>query len=94
MANERKFTKELLDELLAGQDPKTVLSSEGVLGDLKKALAERILDAEMDVASRRRGGAGQRQPSQRSKSEDDPDRDRSVTVVDSAGSARSFRTAV
>jgi len=49
MANERKFTKELLDELLAGQDPKTVLTSEGVLGDLKKALAERILDAEMDV---------------------------------------------
>jgi putative transposase len=38
----------LLDELLAGEDPKTVLSSEGLLGDLKKALAERILNAEMD----------------------------------------------
>ena len=49
MANERKFTKELLDELLAGRDPKTALSSEGLIGDLKKALAERMLDAEMDV---------------------------------------------
>lgn len=37
----------LLDELLAGQDPKTVLSSKGLLGDLKKALAERILNAEL-----------------------------------------------
>jgi putative transposase len=39
----------LLDELLAGRDPKTVLSSEGLLGDIQKALTERILNAEMDV---------------------------------------------
>jgi putative transposase len=38
----------LLDELLKGQDPKTVLSSQGLFGELKKALAERILNAEMD----------------------------------------------
>jgi putative transposase len=38
----------LFDELLAGQDPKTMLSSKGLLGDLKKALAERILNVEMD----------------------------------------------
>jgi putative transposase len=35
--------------LLAGRDPKTALSSEGLIGELKKALAERMLDAEMDV---------------------------------------------
>ncbi len=40
---------ELLDELLAGQDPATVLTSGGLLGDLKKALAERMLNAEMEV---------------------------------------------
>lgn len=40
---------ELLDELLLGQDPATVLTSGGLLGDLKKALAERMLNAEMDV---------------------------------------------
>lgn len=40
---------ELLDELLAGQNPATVLTSGGLLGDLKKALAERMLNAEMDV---------------------------------------------
>ena len=44
----RAINPDLLDELLAGQDPKTVLSSEGLLGDLKKALAERILNAELD----------------------------------------------
>lgn len=38
----------LFDELLAGRDPKTVLSSQGLLGELQKALAERILNAEMD----------------------------------------------
>ncbi len=40
---------ELLDELLEGQDPAKVLSSDGLLGELKKALAERMLNAEMDV---------------------------------------------
>jgi putative transposase len=39
----------LPDELLADRDPKTVLSSEGLLGDLQKALTERILGAEMEV---------------------------------------------
>lgn len=40
--------KEIIDELLAGKDPKTVLSSEGLIGELKKALAERMLNAELD----------------------------------------------
>ncbi|MSR13417.1 MAG: IS256 family transposase [Gammaproteobacteria bacterium] len=43
------FSAESLDELLADQDPGTVLNSDGFLGDLKKALAERMLNAEMDV---------------------------------------------
>ena len=34
---------EMLDELLAGQDRATVLRSDGLLDDLKKALAERML---------------------------------------------------
>ncbi len=44
-----KISTELLDELLSGRDPTKVLSSDGLMGDLKKALAERILQAEMDV---------------------------------------------
>ncbi len=49
MAKKREaIDPSLLDELLAGRDPKTVLSSEGLLGELQKALAERILNAEMD----------------------------------------------
>ena len=43
------LSAELLDQLLDGQDPSTVLSSDGLIGDLKKALAERMLNAEMDV---------------------------------------------
>jgi len=43
------FSAELLDELLDGQDPARVLQSDGLLGDLKKALAERMLNAELDA---------------------------------------------
>ena len=43
------LSAELLDELLEGEDPAKVLQSDGLLGDLKKALAERMLNAEMDV---------------------------------------------
>jgi putative transposase len=40
--------KEILDELLKDRDPKTLFSSDGLLGELKKAFAERVLNAEMD----------------------------------------------
>ena len=40
--------KETLDLLLDGRDPKAVFGKDGLLDDLKKALAERILDAELD----------------------------------------------
>lgn len=43
------FDGDLLDRLLAGRDPKGVLESDGLIGELKKALAERMLNAEMDV---------------------------------------------
>jgi hypothetical protein len=48
MAAEVRFKKELLDELLAGHDAKTVFEDDGLLDKLKKALAERILTAELD----------------------------------------------
>jgi putative transposase len=38
----------ILDQLLAGSDAKTVFESNGLLDQLKKALAERALNAEMD----------------------------------------------
>ena len=52
------FSKELLDQLLAGRDPKTVLESGGLIGELKKALAERMLNAEMDVHLEQEAEAG------------------------------------
>jgi putative transposase len=39
---------EIVDELLKDADPKKVLSSEGLLSEIKKALAERMLNAELD----------------------------------------------
>jgi putative transposase len=40
--------KELLDQLLGGRDPNEVFAKGGLLDDLKKALSERILNAELD----------------------------------------------
>ena len=38
----------LLDQLLAGVDPETVFQPNGLLDELRKALVERVLIAEMD----------------------------------------------
>lgn len=38
----------LLDQLLGGADPKTAFAKDGLLDELKKALAERALNAEVD----------------------------------------------
>ena len=43
-----KIPDALLDQLLAGADPKTAFDPNGLLDGLKKALAERALNAEMD----------------------------------------------
>src|SRR3712207_4868510 len=39
---------EVLDQLLAGSDPRAALADGGLLDGLKKALAERALNAELD----------------------------------------------
>jgi putative transposase len=39
---------ELLDQLLAGRDPQAALGKDGLIDELKRALAERALNAEMD----------------------------------------------
>ncbi len=39
---------ELIDELLAGQDPASVMRPDGLLGELKKALLNRMMAAEFD----------------------------------------------
>ena len=45
---ELKIPDAILDQLLAGADPKTAFDPNGLLEELKKALAERALNAEMD----------------------------------------------
>ena len=45
---EPRISDAILDQLLAGADAKTAIDPNGLLDDLKKALAERVLNAEMD----------------------------------------------
>ena len=54
--------KALLDQLLAGRDPQELFAKDGLLDDLKKALSERILNAELDehLGSEREEGGGNR----------------------------------
>lgn len=61
--------KELLDRLLADRDPEDVFAKDGLLDDLKKALSERILNAELEEhldveegsqAGNRRNGSSQK----------------------------------
>src|SRR4028118_1757617 len=51
---------DLLDQLLAGGDARAALDPGGLLDDLKKALAERVLNAEMDHHLSREGNAENR----------------------------------
>lgn len=48
MATGNGIKAELLDELLKGHDPKKLFEQDGLLDGLKKALAERALNAELD----------------------------------------------
>ena len=54
--------KALLDQLLAGRDPQELFAKDGLLDDLKRALSERILNAELDehLDHEREGEAGNR----------------------------------
>ena len=50
MASNREsgITNEMVDQLLAGRDPATVFESGGLLDELKKRLAERMLNGELE----------------------------------------------
>jgi len=57
----------IVDQLLAGADPKTIFDPNGLIDDLKKAFAERVLNVEMDhhldgddEAGNRRNGYGRK----------------------------------
>src|SRR5690349_9200973 len=55
---EPRIPDAILDQLLAGADPKTAFDPNGLLDELKKALAERALNAEMDHHLGGEEGAG------------------------------------
>jgi putative transposase len=55
---EPRIPDAILDQLLAGADPRTAFDPNGLLDGLKKALAERALNAEMDHHLAGDGGAG------------------------------------
>ena len=49
---------EIVEELLKGADPKKVFSTDGLLDEIKKALAERMLNAELDEHLQNEATAG------------------------------------
>jgi len=51
--------KKLIEELLEGEEASEVFSADGLFAQLKKALAERILNAEMDEHLKADGQAGE-----------------------------------
>lgn len=81
--------KELLDQLLAGRDPQDLFAKDGLIDELKKALSERILAAELDdhleteieagIANRRNGSSKKTMLTGSSKVTLDIPRDRSGT---------------
>ena len=52
--------RDTLDGLLAGRDPQAVLAKDGLFDELKKALAERVLNAEIDDHLDGEAAAGKR----------------------------------
>lgn len=52
------ISKQVLDQLLGDRDPNEVFSKDGLLDDLKKALAERILNSELDEHLENEHGSG------------------------------------
>ena len=47
-ANHSPFSDSVLDQLLAGNDPQALFSKDDLIDQLKKRLAERVLNAELD----------------------------------------------
>lgn len=50
--------KDVLDQLLAGRDPQELFAKDGLLDELKKALSERMLSAELDDHLESEGAEG------------------------------------
>lgn len=96
--------KNVLDELLAGRDPKDVFAKDGLLDDLKKALAERVLNAELDDHLEGEAAAGKQNRRQSDPeriasprscglfAKDGPDRDLEARSSYSARPGRQFRS--
>src|SRR6476620_935938 len=83
--------KGTLDELLSGRDPKEVFSKDGLFDELKKALAERVLNAELDDHLDGQCGGGQGQSPQWLFEEDGADRECQAGLTYSARSGRHVR---
>jgi len=50
--------KDILDQLVAGRDAQELFAKDGLIDELKKALSERMLSAELDDHLEEEGAAG------------------------------------
>ena len=53
-----RISEEMLDALLGGEDPREAFRSGELIGDLRKAVAERALNAEMETHLAEEGERG------------------------------------
>src|SRR5277367_2497896 len=91
MEHHMAIEKDLLDQLLAGRDPKDVFNKDGLVDELKKALSERILNTELDEHLEGDSAEGKVEPPQWLFEEVRPDRHLKDDACGAAGSGRHFR---
>ena len=84
---------ELLDQLLAGRDPQAALGRDGLVDELKRALAERALNAEMDHHLDGEAAEGRPQQPQRLWPQDAAHRQRQAADLGAARPAGDLRSA-
>lgn len=80
--------KDVLDQLLAGRDPQELFAKDGLIDELKKALSERMLAAELDDHLEFGDRSRRHEPTERQLEEDGAD---GLVEGDARYSPRPFR---
>src|SRR5215204_1093631 len=84
--------KDTLDQLLDGRHPKEVFNKDGLFDELKKALAERVLNAELDDHLESEAPEGRRNHRNGHSKKNRSDGDREARHPDSPRSGRDVRS--
>ena len=84
--------KDTLDGLLTGREPQAVFAEDGLFDELRKALAERVLNAEIDDHLDGEAAAGKRNSRNGYSKREGVDRDLEAIWASATGRGRSIRS--